>query len=224
MLHVACSGGSGSASACGEVPHSQSLTNSQSISSPLPISCVCRSISIRDCAAIHPASALSDRGGPAGCSRYNMADPLSSLASVITLAGSATESIKVLLTFFRRFRNAPAEVHHLLKMLESLHSTLSSLQQCSRNLDSRYQFSSQFRQRLLTCVTQLQICRDEIARTDAELVKASSNKMKKWDYKVRRSWQRVKWAITGEQKMEKSVQILNLYHFEFVMELLMVLL
>ena len=152
-----------------------------------------------------------------------MCEPLSSLASVITIAGSATESIKVLLTFFRGFRNAPAQVHQWLTMLESLRSTLSSLQQCGRNLDPRYHFSSYFQQRLLSCVTQLQICTREVARIDAELVKANSDGKKKWDHIARRSWERAKWAIVGDHKMKKVMRIMNLYHFEFVMELLKVL-
>ena len=152
-----------------------------------------------------------------------MSEPLSSLASVITIVGSATETIKVLLKFFRQFRNAPAQVHQWLTMLESLRSTLSSLQQCGRNLDPRYQFSSHFQQRLLSCVTQLQICTTEVARIDAELVKASSDGKKKWDHKARRSWERAKWAIVGDHKMKKVMKIMNLYHFEFVMELLKVL-
>lgn len=152
-----------------------------------------------------------------------MCEPLSSLASVITIVGSATETIKVLLTFFRQFRYAPAQVHQWLTMLESLRSTLSSLQQCGRSLDPRYQFSSHFQQRLLSCVTQLQICTREVARIDAELVKASSDGKKKWDHKARRSWERAKWAIVGDHKMKKVMKIMNLYHFEFVMELLKVL-
>ena len=152
-----------------------------------------------------------------------MSEPLSSLASVITIVGSATETIKLLLTFFRKFRNAPAQVHQWLTMLESLRSTLSSLQQCGRSLDPRYQFSSQFQQRLLSCVTQLQICTNEVARIDAELVKASSDGKKKWDHKARRSWERAKWAIVGDHKMKKVMTIMNFYHFEFVMELLKVL-
>ena len=152
-----------------------------------------------------------------------MSELLSSLASVIYIAGSATESIKALLTFFRQFRNAPAQVHQWLIMLESLHSTLSSLQQCGRNLDSRYQFSLHFQQRLLSCVIQLQICASEVAKIDAELVKASSDGKKKWDHKARRSWERAKWAIVGDHKMKKVMRIMNLYHFEFVMELLKVL-
>ena len=152
-----------------------------------------------------------------------MSELLSSLASILTVAGSATESIKALTTFFRQFRNAPNQVHQWLTMLESLRSTLSSLQQFGRNLDPRYQFSSHFQQRLLSCVIQLQICASEVARIDAELSKANSDEKNKWDHKARRSWQRAKWAIVGNHKIKKVMEILNLYHFEFVMELLKVL-
>lgn len=152
-----------------------------------------------------------------------MSEPLSSLASVIGIAGGATESIKVLLTFFRKFRNAPAQVHQWLTMLESLRTTLSSLQQCGQNLDPRYRFSAHFQQRLLSCVTRLRICTNEVARVDAELTKASTDEKKKWDYKARRSWERAKWVIVGDHRMKKVTKIMSLYHFEFVMELLKML-
>ena len=152
-----------------------------------------------------------------------MSEVLSSLASILTIAGSATESIKALTTFFRQFRNAPVQVHQWLTMLESLRSALSSLQQYGRSLDPRYQFSSHFQQRLLSCVIQLQICASEVATIDAELRKANSDGKTKWDHKARRSWQRAKWAIVGNHKIKKVMEILHLYHFEFVMELLKVL-
>ena len=90
-------------------------------------------------------------------------------------------------------------------------------------MDSSYHFSLHFQQRLLSCAIQLQICASEVARVDAELVKTSSDGKKKWDHKARRSWERAKWAIVGDYKMKKVMRIMNLYHFEFVMELLMVL-
>lgn len=152
-----------------------------------------------------------------------MSEVLSSLASILTVAASATESIQVLSKFFRQFRNAPAQVHQWLTMLESLGSTLSSLQQCGRNLDPRYQFSSHFQQRLLSCVIQLQICATKVAKIDAELQKANSDHKDKWDHKAKRSWQRAKWAMVGNHKMKKVMELMDLYHFEFVMELLAVL-
>ena len=153
-----------------------------------------------------------------------MSEPLSSLASVIQIAGSATESIKVLLTFFYQFRHAPAQVHQWLTMLESLRSTLSSLQQCGRNCNSRYRFSQHFQQRLRSCVDQLQVCTRKIARIDAELKQVELNDTKKWNYKAKRSWGRAKWAIIGDYKMKKIVEMMDLYQFEFVIEMLRMLL
>lgn len=149
-----------------------------------------------------------------------MADPLSPLASVITIAGSASESVRVFLTFLHQFRNAPAQVRQWLIMLESLRSTLSDLQQCGRNLESRHRFSSHFRQRLVSCVAQLQVCTSEVTRIDAEIAKANAHGPIKWDRKARRAWERAKWAFFGDHKINKVMRILDLYHFEFAMELL----
>ena len=149
-----------------------------------------------------------------------MSELLSSLASVITVAASATDSIKVLVIFFRRFRNAPEQVHQWLTMLESLRSTLASLQQCGRNLDPRYQFSPHFQQRLLSCVIQLQICASEIPKIDAELLNASPDGRNGWEQKARKSWQRAKWALVRNHKIKKTMELMSLYHFEFAMELL----
>ena len=50
----------------------------------------------------------------------------------------------------------------------------------------------------------------------------SSDRKKQWDYKARRSWEKTKWAIGGDQKMKQVMILVNMYHFEFVMELLRV--
>ena len=89
--------------------------------------------------------------------------------------------------------------------------------------DSRYSFPSQFHRRLLSCVTQLQICIGEVARIDADLDKANFNRKTNWDHRARGSWERAKWAIVGEQKMKKVMETIQLYHFGFGMELLKML-
>ena len=152
-----------------------------------------------------------------------MPDPLSSVVSVITLLGTAAESVGVLVTFFREFHNAPAEVHEWLTMLEALTLTLSNLEQCGQNLNSRYQFSSKFHQRLLLCVKQLQVCLSEAARVDASLNKADRNSERKWTHRARRSWAKAKWATVRDQKTKKIMKSVQLYHFEFGMELLKML-
>ena len=152
-----------------------------------------------------------------------MSDPLSSLASVITIVGCATESIKVVVKLVRGFSNAPAEVHQWLTMLESLQSTLSSLQQGGRNLNPEHQFPLRLQQRLVSCVAQLQLCTKDIARADASMEKTSSNGKRKWDTSTRKSWEKAKWAVVGDSKMKKIMKTIHFYHFEFVMELLNIL-
>lgn len=147
-----------------------------------------------------------------------MADPISSFASVVTVAGTAAESIKILYKFFRKFHNASDQVDQWLTTLQSLSSTLSNLQQSSRTLDLRFPFSSRFQQRLLNCVTQLEICTKEVAKIDAELGKASSSEKKKWAHKAKRSWGKAKWAIFGDQKIKNAMRMISLYHYEFGME------
>ena len=151
-----------------------------------------------------------------------MSDPLSPLASVITIAGGALESITTLSAILRRFRKAPAQVHQWLTMLESLSSTLLILQHCGGHADLTYRFSSNFRQRLRSCVSLLQRNISEIARIHTELVMRSSDRKKQWDFKARRSREKTKWAVGGDQKMKQVMSLVNMYHFEFVMELLRV--
>ena len=152
-----------------------------------------------------------------------MPDPLSSVASIVTLVAGAAESLKVLVTFCRDLHNAPAEIHEWLTMLEALRLTLSSLEESGRNLDSRYHFSPNFHQRLLTYVEQLQDCVSEIAQIDTALNKANADSKRKWNHNAKRLWIRAKWTAIRDQKMKTVMGSMQLYHFEFGVELLKML-
>ena len=144
-----------------------------------------------------------------------MADVLSSYASAVTLLGCATESIKFLLIFFRQFNEAPAEIRQWLEKLESLHSTLNSL----RELDERYRFSTDFTQKLVKCLTYLQTCVTEINKIHMRLVEEGSSSKNSWDHTGRRFWEKIKWTAVGGHRRKKTVEVINIYHFEFSMEL-----
>ena len=152
-----------------------------------------------------------------------MPDPLSSLASVFTLLGNATQSIRALITFFRDFQHAPSEVHDWLMMLESLHSALYTLEQYGSSVDSEQCFSLHLRQRLAGCSSQLQCCAAEFAKIDAEINKSKSKDKKGRDRGARRSWERTKWAMFGDQKMKRVMDKIQFYHFEIGIELLKIL-
>ena len=148
-----------------------------------------------------------------------MPDPLSSLAAVINILEAASRSINALVSFCRQFRDAPAEVHEWLTMLEALRSTLSTLGLYSCNLDPRYRFSLHFQRRLLSCVNQLQACSSEFGKVDKELIAPESNGNKKWDHRSMKAWARIKWVVVGSHKKRKVMKLMSLYHFEFAMEL-----
>ncbi|KAL8830134.1 MAG: hypothetical protein Q9170_005873 [Blastenia crenularia] len=152
-----------------------------------------------------------------------MSDPLSSLASVFTLLGSTTQSTKALIAFFRDFQHAPSEVHEWLVMLESLHSALHTLEQYGSSVDSEQRFSLHLRERLAGCSNQLQCCATEVAKIDAEINKSKSKDKKGRNRGARRSWERTKWAMFGDQKMKRIMSKIQFYHFEVGMELLKIL-
>ena len=138
-----------------------------------------------------------------------MGDPLSSLASVITVVGCAAESIQFLLTFFHQFHGAPARIGRWLEMLESLHFTLTSLQECSTSLDPRYRFPPHFCRRLVDCLNQLQACVDEIRTTNVQFVRESPGAKRKWDSKAKRSWERIRWVALGDRRVKEMVVLSN---------------
>ncbi|KAL6714753.1 Ankyrin repeat domain-containing protein 55 [Lecanora helva] len=152
-----------------------------------------------------------------------MSDPLSSVASVFTLAENAAQSVKVLVSFFRDFKHAPIEVHEWLILLESLKSAFSALELYGSDVDSERRFSPHFRQRLASCVAQLQRCTAAFAKIHAELSKGELHGRIKWDRKARRSWERAKWAMFGGQKMRRVMDRIQLYHVEIGIELLRIL-
>ena len=141
------------------------------------------------------------------------------------MVGHTAESIRHLPKFYRQFARAPAEVQRWLKTLQSLHFTITKLQECGSRLDSKYQFPSYFQQRLLEFASQLQACVDEVARFNAEADRTEPGKsLRRWNGKAKRSWKRIRWIAIGEHEMRQLVDVAKLYHFEFSMELLNLLL
>ena len=151
-----------------------------------------------------------------------MAEPLSSTASVIAVVACATESTKFLFKFFRDISRVPENVRQLHRALESLHITLSALQDAIISSDSDLQFSPHLRQRLRECLRHLKAWSSKIARLDSETDQSRSNRHP-WERKTRRSWQKVKWLIAGEQELGHFLEIIKLYHTEFSLELLTLL-
>lgn len=151
-----------------------------------------------------------------------MAEPLSSTASVIAVVVCAAESTEFLFRFFRDTSRVPETVRQLHKALKSLHITLTALQDAGTTSNSHVQFSSHLRQRLRECLTHFEAWSSKIARIDSEIDQSRSNRHQ-WERKTRRSWQKVKWLIAGEQEFSHFLETIKLYHAEFSLELLTLL-
>ena len=148
--------------------------------------------------------------------RPKMAEGLSTTASVIAVAACAAESAKFL---FRAFHEAPMIPDHfrqLLSTLTSLHTTLSALQQCSANREAKLRFPRHFHQSLTECQRQLQVWSTKVAKIDAVLQSRKN--------KSHRSWQKIKWLAVGEKDTNRFLEIIKLYHAEFSLQLLALLL
>lgn len=151
-----------------------------------------------------------------------MAEPLSTIASVMAMAGFAAESSKTVFNFFRGIASMPANVHESLLALKSLHVTIINLQQSGMKLDPKYKFSSHFCQRLNECLNDLKTFEVKISKIDAKFGKKKSCKCD-LDGKARRSWERVRWLLVGEQETGRFLEKVKFYQNEFFLELLMLL-
>ena len=155
-----------------------------------------------------------------------MTDPLSSIASVLAIAGCALESTKFLFAFFHRYSQVSAEVRESLLILEALHCNLTSLKQCSSSLDPRYEFPLWFPQRLVDFQNHLQKWEGKIRKIDAKMSwKAQNRPMQQiWNGKVKRSWEKFKWLTVGDQDITKFMETVKLYQSEFSLEISILLL
>lgn len=151
-----------------------------------------------------------------------MAEPLSTVASTIAIVGFAVDSTKVVFKFFHELARMPAAVHDSLITLNSFHVTLTRLQQSSTKLDSKYTFPAHFCRRISECLQDLKTFEAKIGETDAILDKKRSHK-RNWNGKTRRSWERVRWLLMGEQDTKRFLDKVKAYQNEFSLELLFLL-
>ena len=151
-----------------------------------------------------------------------MADPFSTTVSAMTVFGFAAQSSKVLFKFFRGVASLPSDVKESLRALESLHLTLINLQQSGAKLGPTYTFPPHLCHRLNECLNDLTTLETRIGKINAEFSEKGTLRHS-WSGKARRSWERVRWPVVGEQELRKFLQKVKSYQAEFVLELLTLL-
>ena len=152
-----------------------------------------------------------------------MAEGLSTAASIVAVAACAIESAKLLSRILYKASVISESIHQLLSALISLHATLDALQKYGANQDAKRQLPQRFQQRLTQCQTQLDGWSTRIAKID-EILQDRHEPRKRWKHGSRRSWQKIKWLAVGEQELNRFLEVVKLYHAEFSLELLTLLL
>lgn len=151
-----------------------------------------------------------------------MADPLSSIASVIAIAGLAAKSSKIIFKFFNGIPSVPADLKHSLLALQSLHETLTALQRSGTKIDPRHNLPPHICTRLNECLTDLKNFEAKLHNSYAILCQKDVSTQGR-DGKARKSWEKVKWLLVGEQAMAKFLERIKLYHAELSLYLLTLL-
>lgn len=151
-----------------------------------------------------------------------MAEPLSTTASIMAAVSFAAEYSKIMFKFFHGVASMPANVHESLLALSSLHVTMANLQQRGTKLDPKNKFPPHFCHRLDECLGDSKAFEARIGKIDAKFGKKATRK-RDWDGKTRRSWERVRWLLVGEQETREFLEKVNLYQNEFHLELLTLL-
>ena len=148
-----------------------------------------------------------------------MADPLSTVASVIAVAGLAASTSKKLIDFFQKLPSIPADIEHSFRALHSLHQTLLNVQEESTNAGSSHQYAPYFCERLRDCVADLAAYEAKLYKISAKFDKQNSVQ-DICNGRVKRFWQKVKWQIVQEEETIRFLNRIKLYHAEFSMYLL----
>lgn len=151
-----------------------------------------------------------------------MADPFSTVASIITVAGLAVTSTKALVGLCRDMSSIPLEVNQALQALRSLHATLTDLQQATTKPSSNYIFSPLFCTRIHDCQTDLAKFETKLSRISSifdEKCK-SARSLKRM---AKTTWEKAKWVGKVEQETAKFLDRIRLYQAEFSLELVKIL-
>lgn len=151
-----------------------------------------------------------------------MAEPLSTIASILAVLGFAAESSKIILKICRGVSSMPNDVCQSLQSLQSLHEIMANLQKTGANLGSSRNFPAHLCARLGEYLEDLKQFEAKLNRIHTKIGKKAHKH--EWEEKVIMSWQRIRWALKGEEEIRRFFEKMKLYHIEFSMALLTLLL
>lgn len=139
-----------------------------------------------------------------------MSDPLSVIASVLTVAGLAATSCECLYKSVRRISQAPKDLQHHLKVIRALQSTFLAITTLAKDVSDIAVLVPGIESRIQACIVDLQA---------AEAMLTSYNKRLK-ESRTRRIWTKVRWSSIDQQEVLKSyLRRIESYYMTFSLDL-----
>lgn len=141
-----------------------------------------------------------------------MGDPLSVVASVLTVAGVAVTACECLHKKIRRIAEAPKEIEHHLAAVQALHSVFTGISTIARDIPDFIEAVPGIQVRIHACIHDLE---------KAEAFFDACNKRLEHG-KARRAWGKIRWSSTDDQQTLKShISRIESYYMTFSLDLLL---
>ena len=141
-----------------------------------------------------------------------MCDPLSVIASALTVIEVAANSCEYLHKALKRFSDAPKDIQHHITTVQALQSTFASLSALEIDLANDQIVTPDFKARLQACMLDLQALERLVKSFNAQLEEG----------KVRRTWAKLRWSsVDQRQTLRSHLSRIESYHTTFSLDLLL---
>ena len=141
-----------------------------------------------------------------------MCDPVSVIASALTVTEVAAKSCEYLHKTLRRFSDAPKDIQHHITTVQALQSTFASLSALEIDLADDLIVTPDFKARLQACMIDLQVLERLAKSFNAQLEEG----------KVRRTWAKLRWSsVDQRQTLRSHLSRIESYHTTFSLDLLL---
>ena len=141
-----------------------------------------------------------------------MCDPLSTTASILTVAGFAAKSCECIYNALKLFSDAPKDLQHHINAVQSLQSILADIAALEKDLPNSAIITPDLKARLQACTLDLQ----------AVETLAKSFHSRLGEGRARRTWAKIRWSSMDQrQALKRHLGRIESYHRTFSLELLL---
>lgn len=136
-------------------------------------------------------------------------EPFSASVNVLTVLMAASKSSFALYKFFRSIHDAPVEIQYHCNLLRGLSYIFSTLKELQCEGHNCLEISDGFILRVADCLTDLGAVYARFEESERGIKHSQ----------IRGTWEKLKWAVNSESRLDKFFHRLQIYHTEFGLEL-----